>query len=254
MTPFKNYQKLGSFGEFCYQKFAIAKGLPIEKVGILEYDFNVATYHKVDVKTTQTKKIKFTGKRARADISYDIVRVLDNEVTIYPDLTSPLVKFSGSVIGSVASLYDEWLLNKSIKIKSLRTPNEHKIRRNTIKQSIRDIFPNKSIRFVFRGSVSKTRWSGSPDNLPGSTSKTKNTEMTVFVQMLTVGDVEKINRIYLFYHDSFKKIKMKIPDRRQVNKGIVEVIDFEWYEVNFPSFIFNSFEELKKSILNNRRD
>jgi hypothetical protein len=254
MTPFKNYQKLGSFGEFCYKKFAIAKGLPIEKVGFLEYDFNVATSHKVDVKTTQTKKIKFTGKRVRADISYDLVRVADNEVIIYPDLTSPLIKFSGSVIGATASLYDEWLLNKSIKIKTVSTPNEHKIRRNVIQQSIRDVFPNKRVRFVFRGSVSKTRWSGSPDNLPGRTSKTKNTDMTVFVQMLTVGDMEEINRIYLFYHDSFKKIKMKIPDRRQVKKGIFEVIDFESYELNFPSFIFNSFEELKKSILINRRD
>ena len=251
MTLFNNYQKLGSFGEFCYQKFAIAKGIPIEKVGILEYDFNVATSHKVDVKTTQTKKTKFTGTRVRADISYDIVRVVDNEVTIYPDLTSPLVKFSGSVIGAIASLYEEWLLNKSIKTKSIRTSNDHKIRRNTIKQSIADIFPDKKVRFVFRGSVSKTRWSSSPDNLPGSNAKTQSSDMTVFVQMLTVGDVEEINRIYLFNHDSFKKVKMKTPDKRQVNKGVVKVIDFEWYEVNFPSFIFNSFEELKKKCLKN---
>ena len=254
MTPFKNYQQLGSFGEFCYQKFALAKMLPIEKVGILEYDFNVATSHKVDVKTTQTKKIKFTGKRVRADISYDLVRVADDKVTIYPDLTSPLVKFSGSVIGAIASLYEEWLLNKSIKPKPVRTSNEHKIKRNAIQQSIADIFPDKRVRVVFRGSVSKTRWSGSPDNLPGSTSKTQNSDMTVFVQMLTVENLEEINRIYLFYHDSFENIKMKTPNKRQLNKGIVKVIDLKWYEVNFPSFIFNSFEELKKSALNNRRD
>jgi hypothetical protein len=47
---------------------------------------------------------------------------------------------------------------------------------------------------------------------------------------------------------------MKTPDKRQLNKGIVKVIDLKWYEVNFPSFIFNSFEELKKSALNHRRD
>lgn len=251
MTSFTNNQQLGSFGEFCYQRFASSKGFPIEKVGILEYDFNVSTSNKVDVKTTQTKKIKFTGKRVRGDISYDIVRVAGNEVTIYPDLMSPLAKFSGSVIGAFALLYEEWLLNKSIKkSRSLRTSNEHKIRRNSIQQSIREFFPNKSVRFVFRGSVSKTRWSNSPDNLPGSTSKIKNNDITVFVQMLTVGDTEEISRIYLFYHESLKNIKMNTPVKRQVNKGIVKVIDFKWYESNFSSFIFNSLEELKESVLN----
>lgn len=65
--------------------------------------------------------------------------------------------------------------------------------------------------------------------------------------MLTVGDLEEINRIYLFNHNSFKTIKMKIPDNRQVNKGVKNVIDFEWYEQNYPTLIFNSFEALQKS-------
>lgn len=118
MTIFNNAQQLGSFGEFCYQKFALANGFSIEKVGILEYDFNVSYSHKVDVKSTQTKKIRFTGKRVREDISYDIVSVIDNKVTLYPDLTSPLSGFSGGVIGEITSLYEEWSLHKNTKIKS----------------------------------------------------------------------------------------------------------------------------------------
>ena len=246
MNRFKNSQQLGSFGEFCYQKFAIQNGFSIEKIGILEYDFVVFASHKVDVKTTQTKKVKFTGKRVRSDISYDIVSVVDNKVTLYPDLTSPIIRFSGHVIGDIDVLYSEWMLNKSSKNKIVKKTNIHKFRRNLIEKNLQIIFPNKRLRVIFRGSVSKTRWSSSPDNIPGSFSKINNHDLTVFVQMLTLEESEEINKIYLFNHDRFNLIKMKTPDKRQIKKGIKNVIDFDWYEKNQPSLIFNSIEELKK--------
>ncbi len=115
MNLFKNAQLLGSFGEFCYQKFAVSKGFNVEKVGILEYDFDVEPSHKVDVKTTQLNKEKYTGKRIRSDISYDVIRITKEEVVIYPDLISPLHKFYGSVIGNIKILHEEWLTYKSSK-------------------------------------------------------------------------------------------------------------------------------------------
>ena len=251
MNHFKNSQALGSFGEFCYSKFTKAKGIEIEKVGILEYDFNVCNSLKVDVKTTQSKKIKYSGKRVREDISYDIISVINDKVTIYPDSSSPLLKFSGCVIGDLSSLYDEWLLSKSNKNILIKTQNIHKQKRNLIDNCIKSYFPDKKIRVVFRGSVSKTRWSSSPDNLPGSPSNVKNYDVTIFVQMITGSEFEEINRIYLFNHDDFNNIKMKEPDRRQSNKGVLKVIDYEWYELNFPTFVFNNLEELQKSVATN---
>lgn len=247
---FTNRSNLGSFGEFCYRKFVISKGISIERTGILEYDFDIshAGTYKIDVKSTQTQKIKFTGKRIRADISYDLVSVREDQVFLYPDLRSPLIKYHGCTIGYFGPLHEEWLLHKSTKIASSKKANTHRSKRGLIAKSIQDIFKGKKLRVIFRGSVSKTRWNSSPDNLPGSDRVINGYEITFFVQLLTVGDSEKIERIYIFNHDSLGSIRMEAPVKRQSSKGIKNVIDFVWFEQNFPSLIFNSLDELKNSV------
>lgn len=244
MPLFKNSQELGSFGEFCYQKFALEKQLQIEKRGILEYDFFVDGGKKIDVKSTQSSATKYSGKRVRDDISYDVISVVGNIVTIYPDSNSPLHHYFGYQIGDVDSLYCQWQSYRDDKKARIKKDNPHQLKRREIKKQIEKICPTKKIRIIYRGSVSKTRWRSSPDNIPGGEKVLKDYQLTVFVQMITSGDDESISRIYLFDHALITKFKMMSPDSRQLQKGVKEVIDFEWFDHNYPQYIFTSLDSL----------
>lgn len=248
ISLFKNSQLLGSFGEYCYKKFVTDKGFRIQKVGILEYDYLVEDEFKIDVKTTLSQKNYYSGVRVRTDICYDLISVDENTVSIFPDINSPIIIYKGEKIGGRDALYQEWMLIKKDRNKKVGTANIHKDKRNLISNEIKKSYPTGNIRVVFRGSVSNTRWSSLPDNLPGTTSILTKFDATVFAQMLTKDSSEQIAKLYLFKHSDIPMIAMKTPDSRQRKKGIVEVIDLDWYVENFKSHIYSNLDELKNGL------
>lgn len=251
---FRTTAEKGSFGEYCYMLFAKENGFLIRKEGILECDFIVSDKYLIDVKTTESEKVKYVGTRISENISYDVISIKDGIVKIYPDLISPLKNFSGDVIGKTDVLLDRWRQSKKTG-KVLRSQKSiHKENRNSIKSEILDLFKkskNEKLRIVFRGLVSNTRWKSSPDNLPGSVSQIANNDITVFVQMKSENNAEKVSKIYIFKHIDLYKFPMKNTDQRQKNKGIEKVIDLEEFEKKFPELIFENMEGLRKQIEGN---
>jgi hypothetical protein len=251
---FANRAELGSFGEFVYQRFVKSLGLQISKEAILESDFLVDKRFYVDVKTTQTNKAKYDGLRVRDNISYDLIVVFNGNVKIFPDKSSPLINHHGVLLGELNSLVEEWQKNRHLTQRSPNT-NPHKDKRLAIKGAILEQFPltkKKRVRIIFRGSVSETRWSSSPDNIPGSVETIAKYDLTVFTQMITVGDVESIRKIYVFPHNSLSKVPMKAPDKRQLQKGIVNVVDFKAYAESFSHLIFSNLDGLIRWIRENK--
>jgi len=248
---FRTKSQLGSFGEFCYVKFARLQEIPIQRTGILEYDFIVANEYCVDVKTTQSRKTSYSGKRVRENVSYDLISVRDGVVKIFPDRVSPLNHYRGEKIGDLEELYSEWQNNKGLHKDVSRAQDIHRINRKNIKNDLFKIFEAydlRKIRVIFRGTVSKTRWSSSPDNLPGSSKVVKTNDLTIFVQMHAEDQQEYIEKIFLLKHDMFPVIKMMRPDPRQMAKGIEMILDLEWFESNFPQHVFGDIESMKRKL------
>ena len=102
---FKNTSELGSFGEFLYLKFVRSKGMSIEKEGIFEHDFIINNEFIIDVKTTEKNNTKWSGKRANPEFIYDMITVNDGIVKIFPDLNSPLIYYSGHILGETNELF-----------------------------------------------------------------------------------------------------------------------------------------------------
>jgi hypothetical protein len=252
---FKNTAELGSFGEFVYLNFVRSKGMSIEKEGIFEHDFIINNQFLIDVKTTEKNKTKWSGRRINPDFIYDMITVHDGFVKIFPDLNSPLISFSGQILGKTNYLFDQWIdFKKQIKSNPIRrVSNKHTLNRDLIESQIISLFANNSlkrIRFIFRGSVSKTRWSSSPDNLPGSLKKINENDVTIFIQMFSNNHSESISKIFLILHDSLSDIKMKQGDKRQVNKGILSVVDLEWFAEHKCDFVFDGIEDLEIFVRN----
>ena len=124
-----------------------------------------------------------------------------------------------------------------------------KIKRDEIKQQIKQLFNQKKIkvRTIVRGIVSKKRWSGRPDNLPGSIATIKKYPITIFIQMKYQDDLnEEIYKIFYFDHKLLgNEIKLVDADKRQQNKGYLKVIDIEDFEKNNNKFVFKNIEDLK---------
>lgn len=252
---FKNTAELGSFGEFAYLKFALSKGFVIEKEGIFEHDFIINNEFLIDVKTTEKNKNKWTGKRTNPEFIYEIIAVHDGVVKFFPDFNSPLIDFNGEILGDINVLFKEWIdFKKENKINPKRkVKDKHTLNRELIEVQITSLFENtllKKVRCVFRGSVSTTRWSSSPDNLPGSPKKIKDNDVTVFIQMISNNYTESISKIFLILHDSLSDIKMKQGDKRQTTKGILLVVDLEWFAENKSEFVFDDIEALNIFIKN----
>jgi len=244
---FSNRAELGSFGEFVYQRFVKSLGLEISKEAILESDFLVDGKFYIDVKTTQSHKTKYTGLRVRKDISYDLVVVHDGKVRLFPDVHSPVRDQSGVLLGDLSKLLQEWR-SASSSISKNGIDNPHKRNRLHIKETILSQFSSakrNKVRVVFRGSVSQTRWSSSPDNIPGNSRTIAKYDLTIFVQMITSESTEVINKVYVFPHDLLSKVKMNSPDKRQVRKGIIQVVDFQTYVENHSNLIFDNLDDLK---------
>lgn len=242
---FKNTSELGSFGEFCYQKYVKIKGLQIIKEGIIECDFIVSGNRRVDVKSTQTSNKKYCGKRYGSDISYDLISVANDVVKVFPDKESPIKEFGESLIGNFEDLWNEW--KSQLSINKVKIFNRHRENRRIIEMKLKKFFieKSKSVRVIFRGSVT-SRWATAPDNLPGRESVYSKYDFTAFVQMQTVGTEEKISEIYIFDKSEFDHIKMLDPDSRQSNKGISRVVDLKSYKNDdyFKEYVFAGIEDL----------
>lgn len=248
---FKNSSEKGAFGEFAFQYFVTRKGLQIKKTGILEYDFMIAEKFLIDVKTTESEDTRYRGLRVRPEIIYDLVQIQDGIVRLYPDAKSPLAKFSGSIIGNFEELMKEWRELKAIQPQVKKLDDRHRVFRRTLKDTIASAFiarGEQSPRVVLRGLVSKTRWTSSPDNLPGSERTISQYSRTIFIQLVTIGDEEQIEKIFVFRHDQLPYIAMKAPDSRQGKKRIQRVIDLQAFEKDFPNQIFTNINQLKDAL------
>ena len=95
--------------------------------------------------------------------------------------------------------------------------------------------------------MSKKRWSGRPDNLPGSSATIKRYPITIFIQMKYQDDLnEEIYKIFYFDHKLLgKEIKLVDADKRQQNRGFLKVIDIEDFERNNKKFVFKTVDQLK---------
>jgi len=244
-----NHSQLGSFGEFVYSEYLKSLGFQIDVARILQRDFEVHYDGKkigIDVKTTKTHKTKFSGKRFSKEIIYDLVQVRNNLVKIFPDTNSPLSKDKEILIGNIDQLVSKWVLNK--KDKSIQGPqNTHQINRRNLKNEILKIFPKIKTRVIFRGMVSQTRWKSRPDNLPGKESTIKRFELTIFVQMVTLDNSEEIKNIFVIPHSILSEIRMAMPDTRQKNKNITQVIDLELFSQDFPHLLLKDIQSLQRN-------
>ena len=247
-----NKSHIGSLGEFAYEKFAILKGFEIKKTGILEHDFLINDCYKIDVKSTKVNKSKFNGKRVSESINYDLIVFRDDKVFLLPDKGSPLKKFYGECLGDFEKIYTQWQdWRKQNTTRSNTRGNAVRNARKEIKKEL--LYLSKfigNIRVIFRGSVSQTRWSSAPDNLPGSNSVQHKFKATFFVQMQTKEEFEIITDIYYFDHAAIEKFPFLAPDSRQSKKGIARVIDLQQFKLSAPQFVFSDLEMVKNYFQN----
>lgn len=247
-----NKSHIGSLGEFIYEKFAKQQGFKIDKTGILEHDFLIDSKYRIDVKSTKMNKSNFNGRRVSDSISYDLIVFHEDKVFLYPDHNSPLKKFSGVCLGDfrqIFNLWQEW--RKNNKSRSKIKSNAIRNSRILIKKKLLDILNfADDVRVIFRGSVSQTRWSSAPDNLPGSISVQKKYCSTFFIQMQTKEEIEIVADIYYFDHKHIDKFPFMSPDLRQSKKGIARIVDLKQYKLKFPHLVFNDLNEVKNHFKN----
>lgn len=248
---FKNYALMGEFGEYIYFNFCKKNSLNPKFIRMGETDVEIEYNGKkylVDVKTTDLKQDKYKGSRHRENLCYDqvVVDIDNNSIKINPDIKSPLNRFGKIIISDLDINYEKWIKSEKPKKNS---SNSMKIKRDEIKQQIKQLFNQKKIkvRTIVRGIVSKKRWSGRPDNLPGSIATIKRYPITIFIQMKYQNDLnEEIYKIFYFDHKLLgNEIKLVDADKRQQNKGYLKVIDIEDFEKNNNKYVFKNIEDLK---------
>ena len=246
----KNDQKKGSFGEYIYREFAKSKKIEVTQTNIAETDVNLkfnGIKYKVDVKTTETDTGGYKGARSRQDILYEQIVLTNSYAKINPDTNSPFKNYDKKdlILNNLDELFRGWENYKNIK----KPTNSYQKFRNEIKKNIYKLFIEKNInvRVVCRGSVSLTRWSAKPDNLPGSQKIIDKYPATVFVQFAYEDNQsEKISKIFYIDHkDLGKKIKLIEPDKRQKKKGVEKVVDFEAFKLEIPELIFKNLPDLE---------
>ncbi len=253
-VQFQNSSQLGAFGEYAYLYHIQNAEIKVQPARILEYDFLLqdsnGNQFKVDVKSSLRLQNRYTRKRIRQDIIYDLVMVDGNRVLLAPDPSSPLfVNGSPQEIGDLDKLYDQWQKHRAAK-NSIphRVRTLHHQNRNKIKREIFEIFIPSRVRVVVRGSVSEDRWSSLPDNLPGTASVIGKYDATVFLQMRTKDDHEEISRIIVIVHRDLALYPMKPSDSRQKTKGIESVFDISTFQSNFQELVFQNLDDLRKRL------
>jgi len=244
---------IGSFGEFIYREFAKSKNLRVIKTNIGETDIELysnKTKYLIDVKATKNDTNGYKGKRYKKNTLYEQVVISNKHIKINPDKNSPFKNYKKEdlILNNFNELFQKW---KSLKKnKSLPKPiNSYQKNRNEIKKKILNLFKEKNIniRVVCRGSVSQTRWSAKPDNLPGSQKIIDKYPATIFIQLAyNEKGSENISKIFFINHkDLGKKIKLVEPDKRQKKKGIHKVVDFKAFQEELPEFIFKNLSDFK---------
>jgi len=249
---FSNKSQLGSFGEFVYKSHCESLGFHIERTNYCHTDFLLRTGESdrpqyIDVKSTLSNKKSYKGTRYHEDISYDLIVILDNELFLVPDNKSPLNKKGIYLLGSIS----EWMTRWQQRTEIARTRKFRLEKKNQLE--LKDIFARAGyprIRIVERGDASGKRWSGTVDNLPGSSKIVDGHDVTLFIEYGCEGFVEKVASIYLIWHHLLhnRKITMSKPNSRQSNKGIVEVVDLKAFKRERPELVFDGLEELKHFI------
>ena len=248
-----NDQLLGDFGEFIYRKYAEQKNFGVKQTNVAETDVELSKNdHKylIDVKSSWTKEGGFKGKRSRTDIAYDQVSIQDDIAKIFPDKSSPLFDLTPIIISNTEQCFNEWRAKKTNKKKN---NNSYQDYRKKLKNKIKLFFKEKDIdiRVVIRGSVSLTRWSAKPDNLPGSEKMINRYPATVFVQLKYKNETEEeISKIFYIKHNKLgKSIKLIEADNRQKKKGIKEEIDFVHFKNQNKKYIFQSLDNFLENII-----
>lgn len=251
---FSNKSQLGTFGEFIYKKYCESLGFGIERTNYCHTDFvlktkNTSESQYVDVKASLKDKPKYQGKRYHVKIAYELMLFLEGEIFLSPDQNSPLHNKGRHSLGSIA----EWLIKweKNTEVINKRESRLDSLSLNNIKQLFSQAnYPR--IRIVERGDASGKRWTGTVDNLPGSTKVVKSNDATIFIEFGCEDFVEEVSKIYLIWHHLLhnKKIKMSKPNSRQAKKGIVEVIDMKAFVSEYPELVFDSLEDLRSYIKN----
>lgn len=242
-----NDQLLGDFGEFIYRKYAESKNFEAHQTNVAETDVELIKDNKsylIDVKSSWIKEGGYKGKRSRNNVFYDQVSIQEDFIKIFPDKESPLFENKEIIIFDTDKYFAEW---KSKKKNTKKNKNSYQKYRQELKEKIKSFFKESKkidIRVVIRGSVSLTRWSAKPDNLPGSEKMINKYPATVFIQLNYKNErEEEISKIFFIDHNELgKKIKLIDADNRQQKKGISKVIDFNDFTLNNNEYVFLNLE------------
>ena len=252
---FSNRSQLGAFGEFVYKRYCESLGFHIVRTNYCHTDFSLKTADNspnqyIDVKSTLSDKKEYHGKRYHKDISYELMLFLENEILLSPDKNSPLYDKGRHSLGSISSWLTKWELNTEI-VSKRESKLDSSALNNLIELFSKTDYPR--IRIVERGDASGKRWTGTVDNLPGSTKVVNSNDATIFIEFGCENFVVKVSRTYLIWHHLLhtRKIKMSKPSNRQIKKGIVEVIDLQAFVREYPELVFDNLDALMSYIKDN---
>ena len=246
-----NDSLIGDFGEYVYQKYAQSMGFKTNRVNMGEIDIFLKKdkdKYEIDVKTTRNAGQGYKGTRSkeRKTIIYEQVVVTPDYIIINFDKRSPFSHLKKVKIENTEINYYDW---KNDKDKPTKKINKFQKIRDEIKQNLIHILSDSDFRFryIFRGSVSLTRWSSQPDSLPGSKKVITNFDYTIFIQMkYSEKNLEELSEIFIFKHSEYNKTIKLIPSSaRQQKKGLMHVIDKEDFRKNNPKLIFDNLKSFK---------
>ena len=246
-----NDSLIGDFGEYVYQKYAQSMGFKTNRVNMGEIDIFLKKdkdKYEIDVKTTRNAGQGYKGTRSkeRKTIIYEQVVVTADYIIINFDKRSPFSHLKSVKIENTEINYYAW---KNDKDKPTKKINKFQKIRDEIKQNLIHILSDSDFRFryIFRGSVSLTRWSSQPDSLPGSKKVITNFDYTIFIQMkYSEKNLEELSEIFIFKHSEYNKTIKLIPSSaRQQKKGLMHVIDKEDFRKNNPKLIFDNLKSFK---------
>ena len=246
-----NDSLIGDFGEYVYQKYAQSMGFKTNRVNMGEIDILLEKdkdKYEIDVKTTRNAGQGYKGTRSkeRKTIIYEQVVVTPDYIIINFDKRSPFSHLKKVKIENTEINYYDW---KNVKDKPTKKINKFQKIRDEIKQNLIHILSDSDFRFryIFRGSVSLTRWSSQPDSLPGSKKVITNFDYTIFIQMkYSEKNLEELSEIFIFKHSEYNKTIKLIPSSaRQQKKGLMHVIDKEDFRKNNPKLIFDNLKSFK---------
>lgn len=250
-----NRSKLGAFGEYLYANFAASHGFVVKRTNFCHTDFlltseaGVRVY--VDVKTSDSRSGGYSGKREHPAIVYESILIIGDGVFLVPDEKSPFNSGGNIRLGSLDDLHDDW--TEAYKSNLLRESCPMASQKFSA-AAFKELFlltRFKRVRVIQRGSASDSRWSGTIDNLPGSSSVIDSYDATVFVSYSCAFRdgtfLEDVRKLYFFDHLDFRRgvIPMLPSNSRQLKKGFSEHICLQSYSNAFPNYVFPDYEKFR---------